>query len=189
MIGEKTKLSIADRHDTPQPARDAAPQSREDAPSPIDDGNVAVTDNCTDNGSGNLLRLHCHGIRTAIVDKRGAYEAGTDVSEADWKMTKMRLLLESLYVDVVESLSGTIGRSGSQALCAGYRRQHSYVAATVFSKPTVRRSYHSGKAKSVGFDSPQFLISLKRHILPTYTGDIQVHIHASKLINKPQQTV
>ena len=77
----QAKDSDADK--PPKTSGNTAPKGGEEAVAPVDDGDMAVVVDGTDNIAGNLFWLQHHGIVEITAQQIGIHEAGTDIGEVN----------------------------------------------------------------------------------------------------------
>ena len=83
-----------------------------------DDGTVAA--DASGDGEGDLVWVELERVVVSVGKERGADESGTDVVEVDVSdASDMAKLGEAFEVMVDVAFGGGVGRSGTQASCAG----------------------------------------------------------------------
>ena len=93
----------------PDAAGDAAPQCRDDAPSPVDNPHMIVSSDGFHDFMSDIFFAEQQGIVLPAVEQSGVNKTWSDVGETDVQFARDGLLLECLEVSVLEGFRGRVG--------------------------------------------------------------------------------
>ena len=151
---------VVQLHSPPNPVRNTSPHSCEDSPATIDYTDVPLLFYGFHNAFRHILGLHQHREVRGIGQQRSVYETGANVREANVITMIISQLLQGLQVGVLHSFRGTVGRNGSQALCACHGSDADNVSATVCGKIAIGFAHHTHKTKTIGLHCLHFFFEL-----------------------------
>ena len=105
----------------PEATGDAAPEGSEQAVAPVDDTDVAMVVDGSDDVARHVLGLEHHRIVEVARQQGGIDESWTDIREVNIQVACVSLLFQCLQINVLQGFGGRIRGCWAEALGAGYR--------------------------------------------------------------------
>ena len=107
---------------TPEATWDASPEGSEETIAPVDDADVVVSLDGTDDLTCDVLRSKHHRITEITSQQRRIHKSRSDIRKTNPQSSLMSLLFERLQIHVLHRLRGRIGRRRSESLRSRNRR-------------------------------------------------------------------
>lgn len=153
-----------------------------------DDGTIVADALC--DGEGNAVWVELEGVVMTVCKEWGADKTRTDVVEVDVSdASDVAKLGEAFEVMVDVAFGGRVGRSGTQASCAGNAADDGEVAVLfgVLLEVVEGCTYHLCETRHVGGNGCHLFSHVEGGVLIADAGTVEVEVHAACLPNEGEE--